>query len=122
MLAIGSEPRDFIRGEVLFKRDDESDAGFIVRRGAFMLEDGRGATMIANSGVLIGELGLLIPVKRATSATAMEQSTVIRIARSLFQRVLETDPAAARRLRDGFADRSREIMRDIQKIGSMLTG
>ena len=38
---------------------------------------------------------------------------MIRIARSLFQRVLESDPAAARRLRDEFADRTSQIASDI---------
>jgi len=120
MLAIGSEQREFIRGEVLFRRDDDSDAGFVVRRGAFMVEDGKGAKMIANSGVLIGELALLVPVKRSSTATAMEQSTVIRVARSLFQRVLETDPAAALRLRDEFAARSSQITNDIRIAGAKL--
>ena len=35
MLAIGSEQRDFARGDVLFNAGDEADAGFIVQRGAF---------------------------------------------------------------------------------------
>jgi CRP-like cAMP-binding protein len=120
MLAIGSEQREFVRGEVLFKRGDDSDAGFVVRRGAFMVEDGMGEKMIANSGVLIGELALLVPVKRSSTATAMEQSTVIRVARSLFQRVLETDPAAARRLRDEFAARSSHITSDLRAAGAKL--
>ena len=70
--------------------------------------------------MLIGELALLVAMKRPSSAVALEHSTVIRIARSLFQRVLESDPAAARRLRDEFAVRSSQIASDILMAGGKL--
>jgi CRP-like cAMP-binding protein len=50
----------------------------------------------------------------------MEYSTVIRIARSLFQRVLENDPAAARRLRDEFASRTSQIASEILMASAKL--
>ena len=40
MLAIGSEQRKFARGDVLFNLGDDADAGYIVQRGAFRVEDG----------------------------------------------------------------------------------
>jgi CRP-like cAMP-binding protein len=121
MLAIGSEQRDFARGAVLFNRGDDADAGFVVQRGAFRVEDGAGAEMIAGPGALIGELALVVAMKRPSSAIALDNSTVIRIARSLFQRVLESDPPAARRLRDEFAVRSSQLASDILMAGAKLT-
>jgi len=121
MLAIGSEPRNFARGDVLFNAGDEADAGFVVQRGAFRIEDGAGAEMIAGPGALIGELALIAAMQRPSTATALEQSSVIRIARSLFQRVLESDPAAARRLRDEFAIRTSQIASDILMAGAKLS-
>ena len=120
MLAIGSEQRDFPRGDVLFKAGDDADAGFIVQRGAFRIEGGAGAEMVAGPGALIGELALIATMKRPSSATALEHSSVIRVARSLFQRVLESDPAAARRLRDEFANRTSQIASDILMAGTKL--
>ena len=35
MLAIGSESREFARGDQLFNAGDDADAGYIVQRGAF---------------------------------------------------------------------------------------
>jgi CRP-like cAMP-binding protein len=119
MLAIGSEQRDFARGAKLFNAGDEADAGFIVQRGAFRIEDG-GAEIIARPGVLIGELALVVAMQRPSTATALEHSSVIRIARSLFQRVLESDPAAARRLRDEFAIRTSQIASDILMASAKL--
>ena len=121
MLAIGSEQRGLARGDVLFNVDDEADAGFVVQRGAFRIEDGAGAEIIAGPGALIGELALIAAMRRPSTATAIEHSSVIRIARSLFQRVLESDPAAARRLRDEFATRTSQIASDILMAGAKLS-
>lgn len=121
MLAIGSEQRNFARGDVLFNAGDEADAGFIVQRGAFRIEDGGGAETVAGPGALIGELALIVAMQRPSTAIALENSSVIRVARSLFQRVLESDPAAARRLRDEFATRTSQIASDILMAGAKLS-
>ena len=121
MLAIGSEQRDFARGDVLFNAGDEADAGYIVQRGALPGRGRRGAEIIAGPGALIGELALIVAMQRPSSAIALEHSTVIRVARSLFQRVLESDPAAARRLRDEFATRTSQIASDILMAGAKLS-
>jgi CRP-like cAMP-binding protein len=120
MVAIGSEQRNFPRGGVLFRAGDEADAGFVVQRGAFRIED-RGAEVVAGAGALIGELALISATRRPSTATALEDSSVIRVARSLFQRVLESDPAAARRLRDEFARRTSQIASDILIAGAKLS-
>src|SRR5882724_7335280 len=119
MLAIGSEQRDFAQGGVLFRAGDDADAGYVVQHGAFRIEDGAGAEVVAGPGTLIGELALVAAMKRPS--TALERSSVIRVARSLFQRVLESDPAAARRLRDEFASRTSQIASDILIAGSKLS-
>jgi CRP-like cAMP-binding protein len=119
MLAIGSEQREFGRGDQLFNVGDQADAGYIVQRGAFRIEDG-GAEIIAGPGALIGELALIVAMKRPSSAIAIEDSTVLRLARSLFQRVLESDPAAARRLRDELATRTSQLASDILMAGAKL--
>ncbi|MBR0692466.1 cyclic nucleotide-binding domain-containing protein [Bradyrhizobium lablabi] len=120
MLAIGSEQRNFERGDVLFNIGDEADAGYIVQRGAFRVEEG-GAEIIAGPGALIGELALIVAMKRPSTAVALEYTTVIRIARSLFQRVLESDPGAARRLRDELAVRTSQLASDILIAGGKLS-
>jgi CRP-like cAMP-binding protein len=121
MLAIGSEQRDFARGDVLFNAGDDADAGYIVQRGAFRIDDGAGAEIVVGPGALIGELALITAMRRPSTATALEHSSVIRVARSLFQRVLESDPAAARRLRDELANRTSQIASDILMAGAKLS-
>jgi CRP-like cAMP-binding protein len=121
MLAIGSEQRVVMRGATLFNAGDEADAGFVVQHGALRIADGAGAETIAGPGALIGELALIVAMQRPSSAVALEQSSVIRVSRSLFQRVLESDPAAARRLRDAFASRSSQLASDILIAGAKLS-
>ena len=121
MLAIGAEQRYVARGEALFKAGDDADAGFIVQRGAFRVEDGGSADVVAGPGALIGELALVVAMQRPATATALEHSSVIRLTRSLFQRVLESDPAAARRLRDEFANRTSQIASDMLIAGAKMS-
>ncbi|WP_316398481.1 cyclic nucleotide-binding domain-containing protein [Bradyrhizobium sp. 33ap4] len=120
MLAIGSEQRDFNAGDVLFRAGDAADAGYVVQRGTFRVEEG-GAEIIAGPGALIGELALIVAMKRPSTATALERGSVIRVARSLFQRVLESDPAAALRLRDELALRTSQLASDILMAGGKLS-
>jgi CRP-like cAMP-binding protein len=118
VLAIGSEHREFARGDALFRIGDEADCGYVVQRGAFRvtLEDGSSAETIAGPGTLIG-----VPMQRPATAISLEFSTVIRIARIMFSRLLESDPAAARRLRDDLASRTSQIASDILMAGAKLS-
>jgi CRP-like cAMP-binding protein len=121
MLAIGSEQRNVARGDLLFSQGEEADAGFVVQRGAFRVDDGSGAETVARPGMLIGELALIVAMRRPSTATALENSIVIRISRSLFQRVLESDPTAAVRLRDEFINRTSQLASDILTAGAKLS-
>jgi len=121
MLAIGSEQRNVARGDLLFSQGDEADAGFVVQRGAFRVDDGSGAETVARPGMLIGELALIVAMRRPSTASALEHSIVIRISRSLFQRVLESDPTAAVRLRDEFINRTSQLASDILTAGAKLS-
>ncbi|MGY3449116.1 cyclic nucleotide-binding domain-containing protein [Bradyrhizobium sp. USDA 4353] len=121
MIAIGSEPRNIQNGETLFREGDTADCGYVVQRGKLRISDEVGAEIVATPTMLIGELALLVEMRRPATATALEYSTVVRISRSLFQRVLESDAMAARRLRDEFAHRANRIANDILMAGAKLT-
>jgi len=119
MLAIGAELRTFAAGDVLFQAGEAADAGYVVRSGSFRITSGRHET-IAGPGALIGELALVVGTPRPAAAVALDRAEVLRIARSLFQRVLESDPEAARRLRDEFMVRSSQAISDLTLVGGRL--
>jgi CRP-like cAMP-binding protein len=123
VLAISSEQQQFARGSILFRAGDEADAGYVVQDGSFRIhvEDGSDREIIAERGTLIGELALIVPMARPATAIALEYSTLIRIPRTLFQRVLDSDPAAARRLRDELANRTRQATSDILMASAKLS-
>ena len=95
ILAIGAESRYVHKGEVLFTAGEAADCGYVVQEGSFRLESrvrGRCRTSIVGPGTLLGEMALIAETKRPATATASEPSTVIRISRSLFLKMLEGYP------------------------------
>ena len=97
LVAFASETRSHAAGDVLFRRGDRSDGGYIVRSGAIALEarDGAPPDFVAGPGALIGRTALFTRVQRPATATAREASTVMRISPTLVRRVLEEYPRAA---------------------------
>ena len=111
------------RDETLFRVGDAADCGFVVREGAIRVssEEGGYHDVVAGPGHLIGELALVVDIKRPANAVAIADSTVIRISRSLFARVLEGHPDAAHRLRDYFATRASQAASDMLTASGKLS-
>jgi CRP-like cAMP-binding protein len=122
ILAIGAESRYVHEGEVLFSVGDATDCGFVVQEGSFRLDSGSRAVdeVVAGPGTLLGELALIAETRRPATATAREPSTVIRISRSLFLKMLEGYPEAAQILREQIAARARQSLDEIYDVRAML--
>jgi|SRR5215475_7834247 len=124
ILAIGAENRQLQRGEVLFQAGDGADCGYIVQDGALALKEDTledtSQEVIVGSGALLGELALLIDTVRPATARAIEPSSVIRVSRSLFLKMLEGFPDAARRLRDHIAVRAEQTAREMSGVRENL--
>jgi len=123
ILAIGAETRNIPSGAVLYYAGDLADAGYLVQRGSFLLEPdrpGKGGEIIAEPGALLGELALVTDTVHTATATARQSSVVIRITRTLFLKMLEGYPEAARKLRDSMAQRLAEWGRDISAVKERL--
>jgi CRP-like cAMP-binding protein len=123
ILAIGAENRYLQTGEVLFNAGDRADAGYVVQEGSFSLApplSGRAKVITVGPGALLGELAILTDTTRPATATALESSTVLRIPRSLFLKMLEGCPDAAVRLRDVWASRTDQSSRDMQNVRVVL--
>ncbi len=123
VLAIGAEVRSIAQDQTLFRAGDAADCGFVVRDGAIRVSSDEGGyrDVVAGPGHLIGELALVVDMKRPATAAAIADSTVIRISRSLFQRVLEGHPDAAHRLRDYFATRATQAASEMLTASGKLS-
>src|ERR1700726_4898344 len=123
ILAIGAESRYVHGGEVLFAVGDQADAGYVIQEGSFSLATGKadaGEPLVVGRGALIGELALLTETTRPATATALEPSTVLRIPRGLFLKMLDGFPSAAERLRDILTKRSNQSTADIYTVRGFL--
>ena len=97
LLAFSAETRVLRAGDILFRRDEPSNGGFVVLSGSIALDasdHGVSATRIVRPPALIGEIALLARTNRPATAIAREPSNVLRISQPLFRRVLSEDPAA----------------------------
>ena len=124
ILAIGAESRYVHGGDILFRTGESADAAYVVQEGSFRLasEQKGEAGVTVGPGALIGEMALLTETKRPATATACEPSTVMRIPRTLFLKMLEGYPDAARRLRDALLVRTEQATRDLRKVRGKLGG
>ena len=121
ILAIGSESRYIHEGVALFTEGEDADGAFVVQQGSFALTTQRsGAGEPVGPGTLLGELALVAETKRSVTATASEPSTVVRITRQLFLKMLEGYPEAAVRMRDAIATRANATTREFAKVRAGL--
>ncbi len=101
LIAFSAENRVYRAGDLLFRRGDLSDGGYVVLSGAIALDaadDGSPAPIVAATGSLIGELALIIDTARPATAIVREPCVVLKISRHVFRRVLEEFPEIAERV------------------------
>src|SRR6516225_241901 len=121
ILAIGAEGYRLERGQVLFTAGDHADCAYAVQEGSFALRPQRGGgEIIAGPGALLGESALLAETTRPATATAREPSTVLRISRTMFRKMLEGYPDAAHRLRQVIAARADQWAREMEGVRETL--
>jgi CRP-like cAMP-binding protein len=118
VIAMGAENRTLRAGEVLFQAGDTADAGYVVQQGslALKLDTSRDQEIVIGPATLLGELSLLIENTRSMTATALDQTSVIRISRSSFLKMLEGFPDAAARLRDHIGARAEQTATEMERV------
>jgi CRP-like cAMP-binding protein len=123
LVAFAAENRILRAGDVLFRKGDRSDGGYVVSSGAIALDardDGSPAIFIGGPGALIGQTALFTRIERAATATAREPSSVIRVSPSLMRRVLEEFPAAAALMHDVFAEELSRLTDGMEQVRQKL--
>lgn len=117
LIAFSAETRIFRAGDVLFRRGEASDCGYIVLSGSIAL-DAAGASAPADKIVgrdgLIGEVALITETLRPVTAIAREPSTVLKVPRTLFHRVLQEFPRSAARIRAGMSKRLAGFVEELE--------
>jgi CRP-like cAMP-binding protein len=122
ILAIGAENYTVQAGQMLFEAGETADCAYLIEHGSFTLTPQRAgdSEAVAGPGTLLGEQALLSETLRPATAIAREDSTVLRISRAMFLKMLESFPEAAQRLRDLIASRAEQWARDLDNVRSAL--
>src|SRR5665213_865383 len=112
ILAIGAENYTVQAGQMLFEAGEAADCAYLIEHGSFTLTPQRAgdSEAVAGPGTLLGEQALLSETLRPATAIAREDSTVLRISRAMFLKMLESFPEAAQRLRDLIASRAERTL------------
>lgn len=119
LIAFAGETRILRAGDVLFHRGEASDGGYIVLTGSIALDaagDGSPAIQIVGPNTLIGEIALISQTERPATALAREPSTVLKVSRTLFHRVLKEFPLSAQRLRAVIQTRLVNFTRELEEV------
>lgn len=104
LIAFSAETRLFRADDVLFRRGETADGGFVLLSGSVALDGPReDEFQVVGPGALIGERAMVAEGLRPVTATAREAVTVLKITRRLFYRVLSEFPGSAERLRAAYA-------------------
>lgn len=123
ILAIGTENRYVHEGVTLFGEGEQADGAYVVQEGSFdLVARDNGAATVVGPGALIGEIALISETRRPVSAVAREPSSVVRIPRQLFLKMLESEPDAALRMRDALAARVNQTAAEFTRVRAGLAG
>jgi CRP-like cAMP-binding protein len=122
LLAFAAESRQLRAGDVLFRKGDVSDGGYVVAQGSIALieDDTKTADAIIGPGALIGEIALISETKRPATAIAREPTTVLRLSRGMFRRTMEEYPELAQRLAADLRHRIAAMSGDLARVKRRL--
>jgi hypothetical protein len=105
-----ADVRHIEAGETIFEQGDDGDAFYVVVQGSIKIS--RGSTHLATLGPRegFGEMAILDRDTRSATATAAEDSTLLRLDRDSFDRVVEQNPVVARGIYRVLTERLRNVL------------
>ena len=121
-------PRNWDRGEVIFREGDNGDTCYLLRSGAVVLtrehQDGRMVALAElRAGALFGELAMFRGETRSATAEAIEATTAVALLAGDVQRLIRRNPALALKLLAALAERvSRTNERLLQQSFQTVAG
>ena len=115
LLAFSCERRQLKAGQTLFAAGEPADGAYFLLEGEIALSADGEERRVA-SGALIGETALIVDVMRGAGARASVDSTLLRISRDTFRRVLGEFPASAVKVHASVSVRMRRFLDQLEAI------
>jgi CRP-like cAMP-binding protein len=119
IVAFAAERKRIAAGESLFNQGDEADCAYFVLSGAVLLSiygQAGPKEHVAGPGALIGEIAMIAPVTRPSSAHARDDTVALRIPRDVMTRVLAEFPREAALIRASFAKRTKQMVAELSVL------
>jgi CRP-like cAMP-binding protein len=120
VLAISVERVHLRAGDILFEEGEPADGAYAVSAGVIRLRRAKDKALdeptLIKTGALIGESALMVETDRPATAIAMEPSTLLKMPRGMFMRMLESDVEAAIGLREMIARRIDAALDDLDTV------
>lgn len=124
LLAFGAEKMRLGPGETLYLEGEPAMSAYVVISGRIDIMrslDGRPDKLgEALPGTVLGELALIAPTRRLTSAVGAVETRVMSIERRDFRRILEEYPGVARRLHKQLAEEFQAMVRRLERLAPPL--
>lgn len=120
-LALSAQTRPVRAGDVLYRKGEMADGGFVIVNGEIALRDSAGQVKErARAGFLLGELALVIETEWQTTAVVEDDGAVLRLSRALMGRVLEEFPLSAAALQQAIAVQLRQLAMELDVVTRLL--
>jgi CRP-like cAMP-binding protein len=119
LIAFSAETRIMRAGDVLFRKGELSDGAYVLMQGSITLDaqdNGGSDVEVSLPYSLIGELALISDVLRPVTAVARQPTTVLKIQRRLFHRVLNEYPSSAMALRQMIETRLGDFAQHLDRL------
>ena len=122
LLAFSAIRKQLRPGDILFRRGDPADGGFLILSGDIVLDrsdDGAPSPHVFGPGSLIGQLALVAPIQRPATAVVRDGATVMYLSRDLMTKVLEAHPGSAVAIRAYIAKQGRQLAERLTRISGL---
>lgn len=119
LLAFSAARRQLRPGDILFRRNDYSDGGYLIIEGEIVLDmtdSGAPSPHVLGPGALIGQSALFAQGQRPATALARGQTVVLAFSRDLMMKVLDAHPESAAVLHQALAREAREMAARLQRL------
>jgi CRP-like cAMP-binding protein len=125
LLAFSAIRLELPAGRVLFRADTKALSGFVIMSGEIELSQHHGEETRTlgryGPGVLLGETALFVETRRPATATAIVDSEVVEIDRTLMRRMLTEYPEVATRLFVLLRERLADTVGDLGVVEAKLS-
>ena len=100
---------EYSKNETIFKKNDLGDSMYVIMEGSVKIHEGNYVFSRMYKGDCFGEYALIDDENRSASVTTLERSTVLKIERDNFQKVIASDPGFSMGILTVLIKRHRDI-------------